>query len=201
VSLVAAWMFAGCSASDSCPPNFDPAAGATWHDTFYSAAAPLPASVHLAGRVAGAEPQRCSPQTAVVVHRIRGVDPRLLLAEVRPQRRLLIAPGFLPQLRGFPLRRALWHRAASMRRHERRCHGRRRFAGQVWGEPHPSDPVVGVRLRRGRFLFLVIAPDTKVDAPTVAGQPQILVKDRVTGSGRWCGRREVLVGRLRVTAS
>jgi hypothetical protein len=165
-----------------------------------TAAAPLPAGVQLARRVAGAKPPRCSGQTAVVVQQIEGVDPRLLLAELRPRRMLLIAPGFLPQRRDFPLRHALWHRAASIRRYNRRCHGRRRFDGRVWSAPDPSDPIVEIRLRRGRFLFLVVPPDAKVDAATVARQPQILAKQRIIGSGRSCGHREVLVSRLRATA-
>jgi hypothetical protein len=160
----------------------------------------LPADVQLGGPASGATPPPCSGDTAVVVHTIEGVDARLLLAELRPRRRVLIAPGFLPQLRDFPLRRALWHHAASIRRYKRRCHDPRAFGGQVWGEPDPSDPKVEIRTRPGRFLFLVIPPDARVDAPTVAEQPRILRGQRATGSGRSCRHREVLVSRLRVTA-
>jgi hypothetical protein len=196
--LTGAWMVAGCgNAAGTCPPNFDPAAGATWNGTFYAAAAPLPASVQLARPAPGARSPRCSGQIAVVVHQIKRVDPRLPLAELRPRRTLLIAPGFLSQLRDFPLRHALWHRAASIRDYNRRCHERRTFDGRVWSGPDPSDPDIEIRLGRGRFLFLVVPPDATVDAATIAGQPHIVVKQRIIGSGRSCGHREVLVGRLR----
>jgi hypothetical protein len=141
-------------------------------------------------RIGTAIVPKCGPGTErvpVSVSRLRGIDPRVALAVTREKDAVYLAEGFLPQLAGHPVNKALGSAGAAP---PRRCRGRFRFSGTI----RNVSPLY-VRNRDGEEAFEIHAR-TRVSGFTRAGQPYLRAGDEVVIRGRVCAGRTRYADRI-----
>lgn len=131
------------------------------------------------------------------VRAIKGISPRLALLRPGENRRVLLAPGFNPELRGHPLHARLYPdggpRAACAK-------------GKVvtWRYPIAGTPTgrranIGFAGPGGGYLAAVVYEDTRLTSTlTVGGQPFVADQFHAVAVVRKCSRGRPLVLKLSV---
>jgi len=139
------------------------------------------------GGVLGEAAASCEPDSSArrTIYRIPGVDPALAVSDVsKGQNRLLVAMGYLTQLRSHPLHRQLYGRNDGALPVKLRCGRRFEMTGKAsW----PTDPLV--LERRSDGVELRLRPDARARIGRRHGVPYVRRGQRLRVVGRRCVAR------------
>lgn len=113
-----------------------------------------------------------------------------------------LANGFLPELRGYPLHKAVF-RGRDEARRGRRCGRRARLTGRLEDQPFGAGGALSV-LAQGRRTEFEVRSDARVRARLRSGLPYLRKGDRLQIAGRRClneYRQRVLFARSIIVLS